>query len=87
MDTEIDIGRQVEKGMKLKDQSCGQCRYWKLSPNELGACHAPIPVSLSGWFVKTTVMYSTDGYSCPAYRKRINRRKSNVTPITQKVQP
>jgi hypothetical protein len=68
--------------MKLKDQSCHACRHWRPTDGDYGQCLAPLPVSLSGWVVKLKPTFSTDGYSCPAYRKRIvRRRKATVTQI------
>lgn len=69
--------------MKLKDQSCLICRYW-INSNlaEYGQCTAPLPVSLSGWLVKLKPTFSTDGWDCKSYRKRIERRrKATVTQI------
>jgi hypothetical protein len=64
--------------MKLKDQSCIQCRYWREADDStIGQCKAPLPVSLSGWLVKLKPTFSTDGWDCKSYRKRIQRRKTS----------
>lgn len=68
--------------MKLKDQSCGACRCWKPTDGDYGQCTAPLPVSLSGWLVRLKPTFSTDGWDCGAFRKRIERRrKATVTQI------
>jgi hypothetical protein len=70
--------------VKLKDQSCSTCRFWGYggTSEDLRPCRAPLPVSLSGWLVKLKPTFSTDGWDCKSYRKRINRRKkATVTQI------
>jgi hypothetical protein len=75
--------------MKLKDQSCLACRHWRPNiTNDYGQCLAPLPISLSGWLVKLKPTFSTDGWDCKSYRKRINRRKkATVSQIRPQVGP
>jgi hypothetical protein len=69
----------------MKDQSCRQCRFWGPPDDggiDYGQCKAPLPVSLSGWLVKLKPTFSTDGWDCKSYRKRIvRRRKATVSQI------
>ncbi len=65
--------------MKTIDKRCGNCRYLNFSM----ICSAPLPVSLSGWFLRQHEMPEDAGTNCPAWRKRIVRHKNNVTPIRQ----
>jgi hypothetical protein len=72
---------------KIIDKWCGSCRYWT-GVTEYGQCIAPLPVSLSGWLVKLKPTFSTDGWDCKSYRKRINRRKkATVSQIRPQVGP
>jgi coenzyme F420-reducing hydrogenase beta subunit len=65
-------------------KSCSSCRYWlpRVSDVTLGACNAPLPVSQWGVILRRT-MEDTQGKNCPAWRKRIVRKRklASVAPI------
>jgi hypothetical protein len=76
--------------MTTKDQSCGQCRYFKFTEKsmQVGDCKAPLPEAVSAWWLRKRLMFQEWGTECPAFRKRINRRKkATVSQIRPQVGP
>lgn len=69
-------------------KSCASCRCWlpRVSVDGIGACTAPLPISLSGFLIRQKDTCADAGADCPAWRKRIERKPklALVTPIGPK---
>jgi hypothetical protein len=63
-------------------KSCSSCRYWlpRVSVDGIGACTAPLPISLSGFLIRQKDTFDDAGADCPAWRKRIVR-KPKLVPV------
>jgi hypothetical protein len=67
-------------------RTCSNCQFWERDEVDLasGACTCPLPISLSGFFIRQKNTLDDQGADCPAHRKRIERskRSATVTPIS-----
>jgi len=65
---------------KIRAVYCGGCRYWKRDEvnRRKGACSAPLPTSLFGFFIRLTDTDEAAGQDCPTFRKRIVRQRKIV---------